>query len=164
MWRLVMGVAAALIYPTTLAIITDTFRDAKQRAAAIGLWGAVTGLGVAIGPILGGALLEVYWWGSLFLALVPIALLAAVAAPLVIPADSPDSSSRLDRGGLVLSVVMLGALVYTIIEAPERGWSSVLSQRSFFRRQPTLCVLTSSYGLRRSWPAKDGPTAQASSR
>lgn len=130
-WRLVMGVSSALIYPTTLAIITDTFREPKQRAVAIGLWGAVTGLGVAIGPILGGALLEVFWWGSLFLALVPIALLAAVAAPIVIPASSPDRSSRLDRGGLALSVVMLGALVYTIIEAPERGWTSALSLGGF---------------------------------
>ncbi|MEH3141306.1 MAG: MFS transporter [Mycobacterium kyogaense] len=122
--RVVMGVASAMIYPTTLAIITDTFRDPRQRAAAIGVWGAVTGLGVAIGPILGGALLEVFWWGSLFLALAPIALAAAVAAPLVIPAAKADTSSRLDRGGLLLSVVMLAALVYTIIEAPERGWTS----------------------------------------
>lgn len=130
-WRLAMGVASALIYPTTLAIITDTFRDPKQRAVAIGLWGAVTGLGVAIGPILGGALLESFWWGSLFLALVPIALLAAVAAPVVIPASTPDRASRLDRGGLVLSVVMLGALVYTIIEAPERGWASAWTLGGF---------------------------------
>ena len=129
--RLVMGVAAALIYPTTLAIITDTFRDPKQRAVAIGLWGAVTGLGVAIGPILGGALLEVFWWGSLFLALVPIALVAAVAAPLVIPSSSVDRDSRLDRGGLILSVVMLGSLVYTIIEAPERGWTSAATLTGF---------------------------------
>ncbi len=126
-----MGVSAALIYPTTLAIITDTFRDPKQRAAAIGLWGAVTGLGVAIGPIPGGALLEIYWWGSLFLALVPIALVAAVAAPLVIPRSSPDTDSTLDRGGLALSVVMLGALVYTIIEAPEHGWDSIHTLAGF---------------------------------
>ncbi len=130
-WRLAMGVAAALIYPPTLAIITDTFRDPKHRAVAIGLWGAVTGLGVAIGPILGGALLEVFWWGSLFLALVPIALIAAVAAPVFIPPSSPDRTSRLDRGGLLLSVVMLGALVYTIIEAPERGWASPLTLAGF---------------------------------
>ena len=130
-WRLVMGVSAALIYPTTLAIITDTFRDPKQRAIAIGLWGAVTGLGVAIGPILGGALLEAFWWGSLFLALVPIALAAAVAAPLVIPASVADRQSRLDRGGLILSVVMLGALVFTIIEAPEWGWSSAPTLAGF---------------------------------
>lgn len=130
-WRLVMGVASALIYPTTLAIITDTFREPKQRAVAIGLWGAVTGLGVAIGPIMGGALLEVFWWGSLFLALVPIALAAALAAPLVIPATTADRTSSLDRGGLMLSVVMLGALVYTIIEAPQRGWTSVATLGGF---------------------------------
>ncbi|HOB49422.1 MAG TPA: MFS transporter [Mycobacterium sp.] len=129
--RLVMGVAAALIFPTTLAIITDTFRDPRQRAAAIGLWGAVTGLGVAVGPILGGALLEVFWWGSLFLALAPITLVAAVAAPVVIPASSPDRTSRLDRGGLVLSVTMLGTLVYTIIEAPEHGWTSARTLAGF---------------------------------
>lgn len=129
--RLAMGVASALIYPTTLAIITDTFREPKPRAVAIGLWGAVTGLGVAIGPIMGGALLEWFWWGSLFLALVPIALVAALAAPVVIPASSPDHSSRLDRVGLVLSVVMLGTLVYTIIEAPERGWTSAMTLGGF---------------------------------
>ena len=129
--RLVMGVASALIYPTTLAIITDTFREPKPRSVAIGLWGAVTGLGVAIGPIMGGALLEWFWWGSLFLALAPIALVAAIAAPVIIPTSSRDLQSRLDRGGLLLSVVMLGALVYTIIEAPERGWTSAPSIAGF---------------------------------
>ncbi|OAN35458.1 MFS transporter [Mycolicibacterium iranicum] len=121
--RLVMGISAALIFPTTLAIITDTFRDPKQRAAAIGVWGAVTGLGVAIGPILGGALLETFWWGSLFLALAPIALVAIVGAALFIPASSTEPGARLDRVGLLLSVAMLGVLVYTIIEAPEHGWT-----------------------------------------
>jgi EmrB/QacA subfamily drug resistance transporter len=122
--RLVMGISAALIYPTTLAIITDTFRDPKHRAAAIGVWGAVTGLGVALGPIMGGALLESYWWGSLFLALVPIALFAALGALVFIPRSTPEDNARLDRGGLLLSVVMLGALVYTIIEAPGHGWTA----------------------------------------
>jgi EmrB/QacA subfamily drug resistance transporter len=122
--RLVMGVASALIYPTTLAIISDTFRDPKRRAVAIGLWGAVTGLGVAVGPIMGGALLESFWWGSLFLALVPIALTAALGALAFIPASTAASPSRVDRGGLLLSVVMLGALVYTIIEAPDYGWAA----------------------------------------
>ncbi len=122
--RLVMGVASALIYPTTLAIITDTFRDPKQRAAAIGVWGAVTGLGVAVGPIMGGALLESFWWGSLFLSMVPIALAAALGALVFISPSSVESDARLDRGGLVLSVAMLGALVYTIIEAPDHGWTA----------------------------------------
>jgi len=122
--RLVMGVASALIYPTTLAIITDTFRDPKQRAAAIGVWGAVTGLGVAVGPIMGGALLESFWWGSLFLSMVPIALAAALGALVFVSPSSVESDARLDRGGLVLSVAMLGALVYTIIEAPDHGWTA----------------------------------------
>ena len=91
--RLVMGIAAALIYPTTLAIITDTFRDPKQRAAAIGVWGAVTGLGVALGPIMGGALLESFWWGSLFLALVPIALVAALGALVFMPPSTPEAGA-----------------------------------------------------------------------
>lgn len=129
--RLVMGIAAALIYPTTLAIITDTFRDPKQRAAAIGVWGAVTGLGVAVGPIMGGALLESFWWGSLFLALVPIALLAALGALMFVPRSRPETGARLDRGGLLLSVVMLGALVYTIIEAPGHGWTATRTLGGF---------------------------------
>ncbi len=129
--RLVMGIAAALIFPTTLAIITDTFRDPKQRAAAIGVWGAVTGLGVAVGPILGGALLESFWWGSLFLALVPIALIAIVGAILFVPASTPQRGARLDRGGLLASVVMLGSLVYTIIEAPEHGWTATRTLLGF---------------------------------
>jgi len=129
--RLVMGISSALIYPTTLAIITNTFRDPKQRAGAIGVWGAVTGLGVAIGPILGGALLESFWWGSLFLALAPIALAAVVGAMLFVPASTDDSDARLDRGGLLASVVMLGALVYTIIEAPEHGWGATRSLLGF---------------------------------
>jgi EmrB/QacA subfamily drug resistance transporter len=129
--RLVMGISSALIYPTTLAIITATFRDPKQRAGAIGVWGAVTGLGVAIGPILGGALLETFWWGSLFLALAPIAVAAVVGAMLFVPASTDDSGARLDRGGLLASVVMLGALVYTIIEAPEHGWGATRSLLGF---------------------------------
>ncbi|HUO38737.1 MAG TPA: MFS transporter, partial [Mycobacterium sp.] len=108
--RFAMGTSAALIYPTTLAIITDTFRDSHRRAGAIGAWGAVSGLGVATGPILGGALLERFWWGSLFLALTPAAVLAAALAAAVVPRSAAHTSPKLDRGGVLLSVLMLGAL------------------------------------------------------
>ena len=64
--RFVMGAAAALIFPTTLSIITNTFPERRARAGAIGAWGAVTGLGVATGPVIGGLLLEQFWWGSVF--------------------------------------------------------------------------------------------------
>ena len=122
--RLAMGVSAALIYPATLAIITELFTVPRARAGAIGAWGAVSGLGVAIGPILGGALLESFWWGSVFLALIPAAVAAAVGAATVIGASAANRAARLDRGGALLSVLMLAALVYTIIEAPDRGWLS----------------------------------------
>ena len=122
--RLAMGVSAALIYPATLAIITELFTEPRAGAGAIGAWGAVSGLGVAIGPILGGALLESFWWGSVFLALIPAAVAAAVGAATVIGASAANRAARLDRGGALLSVLMLAALVYTIIEAPDRGWLS----------------------------------------
>ena len=75
-----MGTFAALIFPTTLSIISNTFRERRERAAALGIWGAVVGLGVAAGPITGGVLLEHFYWGSVFWALVPLALVTAVAA------------------------------------------------------------------------------------
>ncbi len=124
-WRLVMGASAALIFPTTLSIISNTFRERKERAAALGVWGAVVGLGVALGPVTGGALLEKYYWGSVFLALIPLALLTAAAALLVVPESRDPGVPALDRAGLVLSVIALGSLTYTIIEAPEHGWSSL---------------------------------------
>ena len=69
-----MGTFAALIFPTTLSIISNTFRERKERAAALGVWGAVVGVGVAAGPVTGGVLLEHFYWGSVFWALVPLAL------------------------------------------------------------------------------------------
>src|SRR3954471_16376334 len=120
--RVLMGAAAALIFPTTLSIISNTFRERKERAAALGVWGAVVGIGVAAGPVAGGALLEHFYWGSVFWALVPLALVAAVAAYLVVPESRDPHVPRLDLPGLGLSVVMLTTLTFTIIEAPEHGW------------------------------------------
>jgi EmrB/QacA subfamily drug resistance transporter len=129
--RFAMGAAAALIYPTTLSIITNTFPDRRARAAAIGAWGAVTGLGVATGPVIGGALLERFWWGSVFLALIPVAIVALVGAWLVVPRSRLADRAPLDRTGLGLSVVALGSLVFTIIEAPDHGWLSPRSMAGF---------------------------------
>jgi EmrB/QacA subfamily drug resistance transporter len=122
--RFTMGAFAALIYPTTLSIITNAYPDRRERAKAIGVWGAVTGLGVAIGPVTGGLLLARFWWGSIFLALVPIALVAAVLAAWVVPESRDPRPARLDLPGLATSSAGIGLLVYTIIEAPDRGWTS----------------------------------------
>ena len=102
-----MGTFAALIFPTTLSIISNTFRDRKERAAALGVWGAVVGFGVAAGPVTGGLLLEHFYWGSVFWALVPLALVAALAAYLIVPESRDPSVPRLDLPGLRLSVAML---------------------------------------------------------
>src|SRR5690348_813185 len=83
--RFVMGAFAALIFPTTLSIITNTYPERRERAKAIGIWGAVTGLGVAVGPVTGGLLLSHFGWPSVFLALVPVAVVAAVLAFRYVP-------------------------------------------------------------------------------
>ena len=89
-----MGTFAALIFPTTLSIISNTFRERRERAAALGVWGAVVGLGVAAGPLTGGVLLEHFYWGSVFWALVPLALVTAVAAFVLVPGVARPRRAR----------------------------------------------------------------------
>ena len=129
--RVLMGACAALIFPTTLSVITNTFSDRAERAKAIGVWGAVTGLGVAVGPVTGGLLLSHFGWPSVFVALVPVALLAAVLTFVFVPESREPDQARLDGPGLVLSSSAIGVLVYTFIEAPGRGWASTLSIAGF---------------------------------
>jgi EmrB/QacA subfamily drug resistance transporter len=122
--RAAMGVGAALIFPATLSIISNLYPDRGERAKAIGTWGAMTGLGVAFGPVTGGFLLEHFWWGSVFVVMAPVAGLTFLAAVRFVPTSRDPATPRLDVVGLVMSTLAIGALVYTIIEAPERGWSS----------------------------------------
>jgi len=122
--RAFTGIGAAAVFPTTLSILTQVFTERAARAKAIGIWGASTGLAVAFGPITGGALLERFWWGSTFLVKLPIALGAVVLVLALVPESRDPAAPRLDRWGLLLSAAGLGAVVYTIIEAPERGWLS----------------------------------------
>jgi hypothetical protein len=118
-----MGIGAALIFPATLAIITNVFLDARERAAAIGIWSAVSGMAVAAGPIAGGWLLEHFWWGSVFFVNVPVVLVVIVIGPGSWCPDSREHDApRLDVVGLMASIAAIGALVFTIIEAPEFGW------------------------------------------
>lgn len=126
--RFVMGAFAALIFPTTLSVITNTFEDRKARAGAVGAWGAVAGLGVAVGPVAGGALLAQFSWPSVFLALVPVSLAAALAVFRLVPESRGPATPPLDRPGLLTASVTVGCLVYTIIEAPTRGWLSTPSR------------------------------------
>jgi EmrB/QacA subfamily drug resistance transporter len=122
--RALMGVGAALIFPATLAILTNVFRDPRERAVAIGVWSAVSGMAVAAGPITGGWLLENFWWGSVFYINVPVTIVVAIAAWRIIPESRDAEAPRLDRAGVALSIAAITALVFTIIEAPEWGWLS----------------------------------------
>ena len=126
-----MGVCAALIFPTTLSIIANTFRERGERAVALSVWGAVVGVGVAAGPILGGVLLKYFYWGSVFWALVPLALVAAAMAFRVVPESRDSAVPGLDVPGLVLSMGLLSVLTWTIIEAPEHGWTSAATLTGF---------------------------------
>jgi EmrB/QacA subfamily drug resistance transporter len=122
--RAIMGVGAAALMPGTLSILTNVFIEPRQRVRAIGIWSGATGLGVAIGPILGGYLVTHYWWGSVFLVNVPVVVLGVIAAIWLVPNSRDPNGSRVDPVGAALSFVGLGTLLWAIIEAPGRGWSS----------------------------------------
>ncbi len=122
--RASMGVGAALIMPSTLAIITDMFRDPGERQRAIGVWAATSGLGIALGPVIGGLLLEHFWWGSVFLLNVPVAAIGIICAIPLVPNSRNEQAKPADFVGATLSVAGLGLLVWAIIEAPVHGWSS----------------------------------------
>ena len=120
--RCLMGLAAAFVFPATLAILTNTFTNPKERAAAIGAWTGVVGLAVALGPLSGGLLLQHFWWGSIFFVNLPIAAIALALGAWILPTSRDPAAPRIDFGGFLLSGVGIGLLVYTTIEAPARGW------------------------------------------
>jgi EmrB/QacA subfamily drug resistance transporter len=121
--RAVMGIGAALIMPATLSILTNVFTDARERALAIGLWSGVAGIAVALGPVTGGFLLDHFWWGSVFIVNVPIVIAAIIAGRFLVPTSRNPERPHLDLIGAGLSIVGLGALVASIIEAPSNGWT-----------------------------------------
>jgi EmrB/QacA subfamily drug resistance transporter len=122
--RCLMGVGGAFIMPSTLSVLTNTFRDPRERAKAIGIWSGVAGLGIVLGPALGGWLLERFWWGSVFLINVPVAVAVLVLGYWLVPDSRDPSAPRIDLPGALLSTVGLVSLVWAIIEAPSRGWTS----------------------------------------
>ena len=153
-WRGAMGIGAALVFPATLAIITNLFIDPVERAKAIGLWSAVSGMAVAFGPISGGLLLEYFWWGSVFLVNVPIVIIALAAGAFLIPKSRDENPYALDYGGFVLSVISIGAIVFTVIESPIWGWGSLKSNIGFVIGCAAL-VMFVTYESRRSHPLLD---------
>ena len=122
--RVGMGVGAAGLMPSTLSILINVFPGEGERAKAIGIWSGTAGIGVAVGPILGGLLLAHYWWGSVFLVNVPICALGLIATILFVPNSRSAQAKRADPVGALLSIAGLGLLLWGIIEAPNLAWTS----------------------------------------
>ncbi|HEY2999743.1 MAG TPA: MFS transporter, partial [Acidimicrobiales bacterium] len=114
-FRAVMGVGGAFIMPATLSIITNVFTDPRERGRAIGVWAGVAALGLAIGPVTGGLLLEHFWWGSVLLVNVPIVIIALVGGYRLIPESRDPAAPRIDVPGAVLSIVGLATLLWGLI-------------------------------------------------
>ena len=120
--RASMGIGGAMMMPSTLAIITDMFHDPAERQRAIGLWAGTSGLGIALGPMVGGLLLAHFWWGSVFLVNVPVAVLGAACALPLIPDSKNPAALPPDMLGGLMSIAGLGLVLWSLIEAPVRGW------------------------------------------
>ena len=121
--RAFMGFAGAAIMPATLAVIANVF-EPKEQAKAIGMWAGGVGLAVAIGPVLGGVLLDHFWWGSVFLINVPIIIVALIAMVILVPDSKNPNPGRLDPVGVLLSMAGIVVFVYGIIRGADVGWGS----------------------------------------
>ncbi len=121
--RAFMGIGGALIMPSTLSILTNVFRDPKERGRAIAVWAGFSGLGVAIGPMAGGFLLEHFSWHSVFWVNLPLGATALLLGAFLVPTSRDPKQSRLDPVGAALSIVGLASLLFGIIEGPAKGWT-----------------------------------------
>jgi EmrB/QacA subfamily drug resistance transporter len=124
--RAVQGLGAAVLMPATLALITRAFADPRERAQALGLWAGVSGIALALGPILGGVLVEWVGWHSIFFVNLPIGVLAFYVAVRLVPESSDPRGHGIDLPGQVLAIAGLGTLTYALIEANTYGWGSPL--------------------------------------
>jgi EmrB/QacA subfamily drug resistance transporter len=135
MWQLIacralMGACAAFIMPSTLSILVNVFGP-EERAKAIAIWAGVTGGAGVIGPVASGWLLGHFWFGSVFLVNVPIIVAALVLGVFLVPRSKDPEEAKLDLVGAGLSIVGISSLVYGLIEAPDKGWSSTSTLLAF---------------------------------
>ena len=152
--RALMGVAAAFIFPASLAILTSVFPDHSERQKALGIWGATSGIAVAFGPIVGGALLEHFWYGSIFLVNLPIVAVTLLAGQLLIPRLPRVRLHRFDVRGVVLSTAGVTSLVLAIIEGPQWGWTAT-GTLACFAAAAVLLTVFSLVELRTDGPLLD---------
>ena len=140
-FRMLQGVGASMLNPVALSIVTNTFTDPRERAQAIGVWAAMFGISTALGPVVGGVLVDGLGWRSIFWINVPVVVAAIVLTLRFVPESRAVRARRPDPVGQVLVVVLLACLTYGIIEAPRRGWSSALIVAAFVLAAGALAAL-----------------------
>jgi DHA2 family multidrug resistance protein-like MFS transporter len=123
--RALLGIAASTLAPSTLSLIRNMFLDPRQRTLAIGIWVTSFSVGAALGPALGGLLLQFFWWGSLFLIAVPVMVLLLGVGPFLLPEFRDPEAGRFDLASAALSLVSVLAIVYGVKELAERGFGAV---------------------------------------
>jgi len=123
-FRAVQAIGGSMLNPVALSIIANTFTGSRERARALGIWGAVFGLSLALGPVLGGVLVATVGWRGIFWVNIPVGIAAIVATALTVPESRAEHARRVDPVGQVLIIVMLASLTYAIIEGPRDGWGS----------------------------------------
>ncbi|MHB1210379.1 MAG: MFS transporter [Acidimicrobiales bacterium] len=123
-FRMIQAVGGSMLNPVAMSIITNTFTNAKERAQAIGVWAAVIGISMALGPVLGGILVTSVGWQSIFWVNVPVGVVAIVLALRFIPESKAPIARKVDIVGQLLIMVFLASLTYAIIESPRSGWTS----------------------------------------
>ena len=139
--RLLQGVGAAMLVPTTLAIIVATFDDTRERTAAVGVWTAIGAMSLAFGPLIGGLISQHLHWGWIFFINVPVGVVTAVIAVAAVQESRDTSVGRhLDLPGLIVSAIALFSLTYALIEGHDKGWTSGLILGSFALAAVTAAV------------------------
>ncbi|TGN09704.1 MFS transporter [Leptospira ilyithenensis] len=123
--RALLGITAATLAPSTLSLIRNMFHNPEERTRAIGIWGTSFSVGGAIGPLLGGVLLEHYWWGSVFLVSVPVMVLLLIVGPKLLPEFKDPQAGRLDITSAILSLVSVLSVIYGLKQIAEHGWGLV---------------------------------------
>ena len=140
-FRVVQAVGGSMITPVALAIVTNVFTASAERAKAIGFWAATSGIGIALGPLLGGFLVDALGWRSIFWVNVPIGLVAIILAARLVPETRAAKPRCFDPVGQLLVLTIVGSLAYGIIEAPSAGWSSPAITASFTLAAASLVIL-----------------------
>jgi EmrB/QacA subfamily drug resistance transporter len=150
-FRMMQAVGGSMLNPVAMSIIRNVFTDPRERAQAIGMWGATIGISLALGPVLGGALVDGVDWRAIFWINIPVGLVALALTIRFVPESRAPKPRRLDPVGQVLVIVLLASLTYAIIEAPSAGWSSGQTIGLFVLAVATLAALVP-YESRRSEP------------